>query len=108
MACNRGGGAVLTDKFFTDETRRIAIAAYYGLVSFLDSNVGRVLSALEASGAAEDTLIIYTSDHGDNLGARGLWGKSTMYEESVAIPLVLAGKGVPAGKVVQTPVRLGQ
>lgn len=96
----------ISDSFFTDETRRIAIAAYYGLVSFLDSNVGRVLSALEASGAAEDTLIIYTSDHGDNLGARGLWGKSTMYEESAAIPLMLAGNGVPAGKVVQTPVSL--
>ena len=96
----------ITDRFFTDETRRIAIAAYYGLVSFMDGNVGRVLSALEASGAAEDTLIIYTSDHGDNLGARGLWGKSTMYEEAAAVPLVLAGKGVPAGKVVQTPVSL--
>ncbi len=63
----------ITDRFFTDETRRVAIACYYGLVSFLDHNVGRVLAALESSGMRSETLVIYTSDHGDNMGARGLW-----------------------------------
>ena len=96
----------ITDEYFTDETRRIAIASYYGLVSFMDHNVGRVLDALEASGTVGDTLVLYTSDHGDNLGARGLWGKSTMYEESAAIPLILAGPGVPEGNVVRTPTSL--
>lgn len=96
----------ITDRFFTDETRRVAIACYYGLVSFLDHNVGRVLAALESSGTRSETLVIYTSDHGDNMGARGLWGKSTMYEESVAIPLILAGRGIPSGKISQTPVSL--
>ena len=47
---------------------------------------------------------MYTSDHGDNLGARGLWGKSTMYEEIAGVPMILAGPGVPAGKRVATPV----
>jgi choline-sulfatase len=47
---------------------------------------------------------MYTSDHGDNLGARGLWGKSTMYEEIAGVPLLLAGPGVAQGKVVGTPV----
>ncbi len=96
----------ITDQFFTDETRRIAIASYYGLVSFLDHNIGRVLAALEASGVQEETLVVYTSDHGDNLGARGLWGKSTMYEESAAIPLIISGPGITSGEVVETPVSL--
>ncbi len=94
------------DDFFTDETRRIAIASYYALVSFLDDNVGRVLAALEASGQAANTRVVYASDHGDNLGARGLWGKSTMFEESVGIPVVVAEPDVTRGKVSATPVSL--
>jgi choline-sulfatase len=94
------------DEAFTDETRRIAIASYYGLVSFVDDNVGKVLGALEASGQAANTRVIYASDHGDNLGARGLWGKSTMFEESVGIPAIVAGPDVPRGKVSTTPVSL--
>jgi choline-sulfatase len=48
--------------------------------------------------------VIYTSDHGDNVGARGLWGKSTLYEESAGVPLIMAGADVPAGRVVAAPV----
>jgi choline-sulfatase len=48
--------------------------------------------------------VIYTSDHGDNVGARGLWGKSTLYEESAGVPLMVAGPDVPAGRVIDTPV----
>jgi choline-sulfatase len=48
--------------------------------------------------------VIYTSDHGDNVGARGLWGKSTLYEESAGVPLIVAGPDVPSGRVVETPV----
>jgi choline-sulfatase len=91
---------------FRDETQvRMAIAAYYGMVSFLDDNIGQVLRALEASGL-EDTLVVYTSDHGDNLGARTFWGKSNMYEEAVGVPLILQGPGVPRGRRVRTPVSL--
>lgn len=86
-----------------DDVRR-AIAGYCGLVSFMDERMGQVLSALEASGLAGETLVIYTSDHGDNLGARGLWGKSTMYEESAGVPMILAGPGVTAGRVSREPV----
>ncbi|HJZ33037.1 MAG TPA: sulfatase-like hydrolase/transferase [Hyphomicrobiaceae bacterium] len=85
---------------------RKAIAAYFGLVSFVDHNVGRLLEALEANGLAGSTRIIYTSDHGDNLGTRGLWGKSNMYEESVAVPMIMAGPEVPAGTVCREPVSL--
>jgi choline-sulfatase len=52
------------------------------------------------------TRVIYTSDHGDNLGCRGLWGKSVLYEESAAVPLIVAGPGVPAGAAIATPVSL--
>jgi choline-sulfatase len=94
------------DEPFDAPMVRRAIAAYFGLVSFLDDNVGRILRALDATGLAERTRVVYSSDHGDNLGARGLWGKSTMYEESAGIPLILAGPDVPAGRVCDTPVSL--
>lgn len=85
------------DDYFDEAKARTAIAAYYALVSFLDDNIGRVLGALEQAGLAADTRVIYTSDHGDNLGNHGLWGKSVMYEESAAIPMILAGPDVPRG-----------
>jgi choline-sulfatase len=94
------------DEPFDAPMVRRAIAAYFGLVSFLDDNVGRVVRALEATGLAETTRIVYSSDHGDNLGTRGLWGKSTMYEESAGIPMIVAGPEVPAGVVCDTPVTL--
>src|SRR5689334_14890787 len=75
---------------------RKAIAAYFGLVSFVDHNVGRLLKALEDLDLSGSTRVIYTSDHGDNLGSRGLWGKSNMYEEAAAVPMLMAGPEVPA------------
>jgi choline-sulfatase len=81
-----------------------AIAGYYGLVSAMDENVGKVLRALEKSGLDQDTRVLYTSDHGDNLGARGLWGKSTFYEESSGVPIIVAGDDIPAGETRATPV----
>ena len=94
------------DSHFNDETLRKARAGYYGLCSFLDDNVGQIMSAVEGSGQSADTRIIYTTDHGDNLGNRGLWGKSNMYEDSVAIPLIVQGPDVPSNRLVQTPVSL--
>ena len=95
------------DQGFVDETNlRRAITAYFGLVSFTDHNVGRLLSALEAAGLADTTRVIYSADHGDNLGTRGLWGKSTMYEESAGVPLITAGPGLPRGAVCREPVSL--
>ena len=91
---------------FSDREERLrAIASYYGLCSFLDYNIGRILACLERCGLADGTTIAYTSDHGDNVGARGLWGKSNMYEESAAVPLIMAGPGI-ASEVCETPVSL--
>ncbi|HAT34989.1 MAG TPA: sulfatase, partial [Rhodospirillaceae bacterium] len=70
------------DRYFTEESRGVARAAYMGMVSFLDDNIGQILAALDSSGLSDSTRVIYTSDHGDNLGARGLWGKSNFYQES--------------------------
>ncbi len=91
---------------FTEERTAVALASYFGLVSFLDDNVGQVLGALERSGLAATTRVLYTSDHGDNMGERDLWGKSTFYEESAGIPLILAGPGVPEGHRCRTPASL--
>ena len=94
------------DDFFTEESRKVAMASYYGLCSYLDSNISKVLIALEKAGLRDDTLIVYTADHGENLATRRLWGKSNMYEEAAAIPMILSGPGIPSGKVVNTPVTL--
>ena len=98
--------SLIYNESFTPERVRRAIAAYYGMVTKLDENIGRVLAALAESGFGGDTRVIYTSDHGDNLGTRGFWGKSTMYEESAGVPLILAGPDVPVGRVVTTPTTL--
>ncbi len=94
------------DDSFDEPMVRRAIAAYFGLTTFMDSNVGRILKALESLGMLDNTRIVYTSDHGDNLGTRGMWGKSTMYEESAGIPMIMAGPDIPAGRVCDTPVTL--
>ena len=94
------------DEAFDEAKVRRAIAAYFGMVTFLDDNVGRILSTLTETGLAPDTRVIYTSDHGDNLGTRGLWGKSTMYEEAAGVPLIMAGPDIPPGIVCREPVTL--
>ena len=94
------------DKAFDAARVRRAIAAYFGMVTFVDHNVGRMLNALEQTGLAATTRVIYTSDHGDNLGTRGLWGKSTMYEELAGVPMIMAGPEVPEGFVCREPVSL--
>ena len=95
------------DEFFEDDDhRRRAIAAYYGLCTFVDDQVGIVLDAMKDTGIMDDTRAAYVSDHGESLGTRKLWAKSTMYEESAGIPLMLAGPGIPQGKVCSTPTTL--
>ena len=76
------------------------------MVSFVDHNVGRLMKALDTHGLDGNTRVVYTSDHGDNLGTRGLWGKSDMYEEAAGIPMIMAGPEVPRGLVCTQPVSL--
>lgn len=94
------------DKYYNDSNRRIAIAAYHGMVSFLDHNIGLLMRELEDTGLAGSTRILYSSDHGEMLGNHGIWGKNCMYQESVGIPMILAGDGVPRGAVATTEASL--
>ncbi|MDC0738306.1 sulfatase-like hydrolase/transferase [Cognatishimia sp. SS12] len=89
--------------FETDADVRRGQAGYLGLCSFIDDQVGHIMTAIEAAGLQDETRIVYTSDHGDNQGARGLWGKSTMYEESVGVPLIVSGPDIPRAKVHDAP-----
>lgn len=94
------------DEPVTEEQQRLCRAAYYGLCTFLDDQVGRVLDALERSGLAETTRVIYVSDHGEMLGEHGMWWKCAMYEGSLGIPALAAGPGVPSGRTIDTPISL--
>ncbi len=83
----------------TPAEERRAKAAYYALVETMDAEMGKVLDRLRALGMEEDTLVVYASDHGDQLGERDLWFKQTFYEQSVRVPLVLAWPGhLPEGE----------
>ena len=94
------------DDYFDEEKVRKATSAYFGLCSFLDHNIGKVLETLNKSAFSENTNIIYTSDHGDALGMRGMWGKSTMFEESAGIPMIIKGPDISKSKRIKTPVSL--
>jgi arylsulfatase A-like enzyme len=89
----------------TDKQLRELIANYYGMISLVDHNVGRILAALDTYGLSENTLVIYSTDHGDWLGDHGLILKGPMaYEGLLRIGLLMRGPGVPAGKVIGDPV----
>ena len=90
------------EEMFSEEEMRQAVAAYYGMTTFVDSQIGIVLDALKAAGLEENTRIIYTDDHGDSVGDHGLFFKHTMYEGSVGIPMLMAGPDIPQGITVDT------
>jgi len=80
-----------------DELRR-HLADYYGMVQHLDTEIGRVLDSLETMGLRENTLIVYTADHGLALGNHGLMGKQNLYQHSVRVPLVFSGPNIPSAQ----------
>ena len=95
------------DKHFKDdEERRRAYASYLGLLSFVDAQVGFILDMLTQTGLAENTHVLYRSDHSDSPCARGLWGKFNFYAESAKVPMILSGPDAPDGVVCETPVSL--
>jgi arylsulfatase A-like enzyme len=80
-----------------DDVRQ-ELACYYALISHLDEQIGRILKALDDSGQRENTIVIYTSDHGLAIGSHGLVGKQNMYEHTINVPLAIAGPGIPIGR----------
>lgn len=79
---------------------------YCAAIELIDDQVGRILDALEKRGMMDDTLIIFTSDHGEMLGDHGLYTKSFGYEQSIRVPLLISGPGIPRGQVHDTLVEL--
>ncbi|WP_420326327.1 choline-sulfatase [Mameliella sp.] len=84
---------------FSDEDVRRAIRAYYGSISYIDSLVKRVLDALKATGADQNTVIVFTSDHGEMLGERGMWFKKHFFEKSLRVPLIVTAPGLDPQRV---------
>lgn len=88
------------------EQWRKSAATYAGFCTQIDEQLGRLTAALDEEGILDETLVIYTSDHGEMLGQHGLWHKMQPYEESLRIPLVLAGPDTDSRGVVSKPATL--
>ena len=96
-----------TDAITAEETRK-ARAAYYACCEFLDETVGDLLALLERDGLLENTIIVYTTDHGEMAGEHGQWWKSSYYEAAARVPLIIRDKRTPASRAerVTAPVEL--
>ena len=99
------GGRKSKNKSYSNPANiRQMTSIYYGMVTEVDEWVGKILQRLDELGLANNTLVIFTSDHGEMLGDHGLYGKAVFYEGSVHVPLLIRLPGViPAGTVVQAP-----
>ena len=81
-----------------EESRRRMWQAYYGSVTFMDEQLGRVIDALDELGLRESTAIIFTTDHGYHLGEHGFWQKQNLHEEVVRVPLIISAPGIPSSR----------
>lgn len=91
----------------TDAERRKAIASYYACVSYVDAQVGVLTEALDRLALRENTIVIFTSDHGWHLGQHGLWGKVTLFQESARVPMIVRAPGIStAGGISPRPVEM--
>jgi arylsulfatase A-like enzyme len=82
----------------TEDAIRAELAAYYGMISEVDAQIGRILEALEANGQLDNTIIVFAGDNGLAVGSHGLLGKQNLYEHSVRVPLILVGPTIPRGE----------
>jgi arylsulfatase A-like enzyme len=82
----------------TEVVIRDQLAEYYGMITHMDGQIGRILNALKQTDQADNTIIIYSADNGLALGSHGLLGKQNVFEHSMRVPLIVAGPGIPAGK----------
>ncbi len=90
----------------TKEAVQVQISEYYAIITHLDQQIGRVLDALEKSGEADNTIVIFSADQGLAVGQHGLMGKQNQYDHSVRMPFVLCGPGIEAGRKIETMIYL--
>ena len=83
-----------------------SVAVYWGFVTLIDDQVGRLIECLEQEGVADETLIVFCSDHGEMLGQHGLWHKMHAYEEAIRTPLVFSAPWIHGGRRSQAAVSL--
>jgi uncharacterized sulfatase len=95
-----------TDSQTSEEDKRRSRASYYACVSFVDAQVGLIMDELENLSLADNTIIVFTSDHGFHLGEHGIWDKKTLYEESVRVPLIVFAPGKQGGAISSRIVEL--
>lgn len=86
----KGYGLTPKDRPFTEEEIRHYRHGYYASISFMDAQIGEILDALDESGQADDTIIVFTSDHGFHIGEQSLWGKTSNFELDARVPLIIA------------------
>ena len=94
----RGRDEILAPYPRTPAIVQTHLQEYYAIITHLDAQIGRVLDALETSGKAANTVIIFTSDQGLAVGQHGLMGKQNLYDHSLRMPFILAGPGIPKGE----------
>ena len=82
----------------TEDDIREQLAAYYAVIDDMDAQIGRILQKLKESGRRDNTIIIFTSDHGLAVGSHGLMGKQNMYEHTIGVPFIVVGEGIPQGR----------
>ncbi|MFP4054351.1 MAG: sulfatase [Phycisphaerae bacterium] len=100
----RRGGYGDQDRLATEEDWRDLIARYWGMCSLVDTAVGRILDTLDRTGLSDNTIVVFTSDHGDMMSSHNLMGKGVMYEESTRVPLLIRTPGQTAAQRVTFPV----
>ncbi len=92
-------------KGLPEENARACLPDYYGMCESLDAEFQRLLDALDKAGVADNTIVCYSSDHGDMIGSQGLKAKRWPYEESARVPLIMRYPGrIPAGRVIDDPI----
>ena len=85
-----------------NELARKAIQSYYASISFADAQLGRILDALDDTGLSDNTIVLFTSDHGYHMGEHGYYQKTTLFQNATNVPLIMAGPGVTRGGVAKT------
>ncbi len=85
---------------------KVHLQEYYAIISHADAQIGRILDALEATGKADNTVIIFSADHGLAVGQHGLMGKQNQYDHSIRLPLVFCGPGLEEGRQIDSMVYL--